>query len=84
MNFEELKTYLETQGYFQVVQDPRTGKVYGLMRFIYTIGLVCEIDQQGNYEYRYCYGGLQDVLPAYRDWIARGFSSEPIGYIKRK
>lgn len=74
---------LERQGYFELRECLRTGKLYGLYRFAFTIGLCCDL-QEHHYEYRYCYHGLDDAIPALRDWQARGFQGEPVGYIKRK
>jgi hypothetical protein len=81
---EAQRLELEEQGYFMINQCLRTGKVYALQKFIYTVAIVCEIALDGCYEYRYCYKSEDDAVPAFRDWIARGFEEEPNRYIKRK
>jgi hypothetical protein len=83
MEFEELKQELELQEYFNICQCVRTGNVYALHRFIFTIGLMCNVSANG-YTHRYCYGSLPEAVPALRDWQAKGFDGEPSGYIKRK
>ena len=74
---------LARQGYFEIRQCLRTGKLYGLYRFIYTIGLCCDL-QEHHYAGRYCYPSLNEALPGLRDWQARGFEGAPVGFIKYK
>lgn len=48
----EFKAYLETQGYFDLKEVD--GKIIGLLKLMYTIAIVVDIDEIG-YDYRYCY-----------------------------
>jgi hypothetical protein len=49
---DEFKAYLESNGYFDLKEVD--GKILGLMRFMYTIAIVVDIDSTG-YSHRYCY-----------------------------
>lgn len=57
------------------------GKVYGLVRFIYTTGLMVDVNEYG-YAYRYCYESHADALSDFLTWDGRG--DPPGNWIKRK
>lgn len=57
---------LEKEGYFNIVEIPYKG-ICGLYRFIFTTGLVYNIDFIG-YEGRYCYSNLFDAKKALDKW----------------
>lgn len=55
----------ENHGYQQVREID--GKLYGLMRFIYTVGVVTGLDDFG-YEGRICFDTFQNAELFFRDW----------------
>lgn len=62
MDKEKLKEFLKKEGYIFIKEIPNRG-ICALRRFIYTIGLVYNLDEIG-YEGRYCYSSLTDALDA--------------------
>lgn len=75
----DLQTTLLSLGY----TDLRTvdGKLCGLLRFLFTTGLVVNLDQDG-YELRYCYEHHEDAQAALAAWDGNGHPSGP--WIKLK
>jgi hypothetical protein len=57
------------------------GKVYGLTRFIFTIGLIVDVQEDG-YERRYCYDSLGEAMSDFKTWDGRGHP--PGAWIKCK
>lgn len=77
----ELEKYLNEQGYFNLkVVD---GKICGLMKFMYTIGLVVNI-KEWDYEYRYCYP-YANTAECLLDFGVYKYGVDPIGgWVKQK
>lgn len=75
-----LKEFLEKEGYKEIREIPGKG-VCALYRFIFTVGLVYNIDEFG-YEGRYCYPNYSDALEALLNWNGQ---EDPSGdWIKHK
>ena len=78
----ELKTFLESQGYTNIKHVEGRG-ICALRRFLFTIGLCYGIDKDG-YTGRYCYK-FQDALYcilALKNWNGKG---DPSGdWVKNK
>ena len=75
-----LKQSLEKQGYYNLKYILNQG-LCGLFNFIYTVGLVCFIDEHG-YVYRYCYEQRQDAIDDINIWNG---DNHPSGnWLKRK
>jgi len=68
--------------YSYVREHPTYGKC-GLLRYAFTVGIVCGIDEFNNYAFRYCYSGELLAKIAYNEFI-EGKLDEPREYIKRK
>ena len=71
---------LEKEGYYSLREIPGRGTC-GLMKFIFTTGLVVRIDEIG-YEGRYCYSSGEDAQRALDSWNGEGDPSGP--WIKYK
>ena len=56
----------EEYGFFRV-RRLEDGRVIGLKRFMFTIGLVYDIDD-GGYGGRFCYSDLVDAMDAFDTW----------------
>lgn len=58
------------------------GRWAGAFRFMYTWGLIWDIDQQGNYEVRWCFRTRGEAVVALRHWDGQ---ADPLGqWIVRK
>lgn len=57
------------------------GKIYGVLRFIYTTAIMVGVDEIG-YQYRYCYPNYADALADFATWDGNG--DPPGNWIKRK
>jgi len=79
---EEFKERLESEGYMHLREVEGRG-ICGLMKFIFTVGLVYGIDQIG-YKGRWCYPNEKaaDAVYAFGIWDGK---SDPMGcWIKHK
>lgn len=77
---EELKEFLEKEGYKELREIPGRG-VCGVFRFMFTVGVVLGIDSQG-YKGRYCYGSEVQAMYAINTWD--GIGDPPGNWIKYK
>lgn len=66
--------------YFNIKHVPGKG-LCGLMRYIFTVGLVYGIDKY-DVEGRYCYSGMADAKEALGNWDGTGDPGGP--WIKHK
>lgn len=66
---------LEDEGYFEIREIKGAG-LCALMRFVFTIGLVVNIDDAG-YERRCCYSELRDALDDINSWNGTGHPEGP-------
>lgn len=64
------------EDYFDTKEIPGKGKC-GIAMQVYTVGLFCGIDEEGNYSGRYCYHSLLDAREALKEWD--GLTSDPPG-----
>ena len=71
---------LEKEGYFDLKVIPGKG-ICGLLRMIFTVGLVIGITDYGYYG-RYCYKHLSDAKEALKNWDGNGDPEGP--WIKYK
>ena len=77
---KDLKTFLEDEGYTDIVELP-SGELAGLMKFLFTTGLVVGLDEYG-YRIRFCYEFTFEALEALKEWDGVGY---PTGnWIKAK
>jgi hypothetical protein len=76
----DLKSYLETEGYYEIREIPGIG-LCGLRKFIFTTGLVIGMDEDRYYG-RYCYSNEVDALKALNEWDGKEDPSGP--WIKYK
>ena len=76
----DLKTYLETEGYYEIREISGIG-LCGLRKFIFTTGLVIGIGEIQYYG-RYCYSNESDALEALNKWDGKEDASGP--WIKYK
>lgn len=67
---EELKNYLDSEGYTHLRVIPNLG-ICGLYRFMFTVGLVIEIDEYG-YKGRYCYNRAFEASKALEEYDGIG------------
>lgn len=61
------------------------GKLYGIQRFMFTFGLLVDIDPYDElnfYKYRYCYPTFNSANDALCEWDGENFPPGP--WIKRK
>ncbi len=77
---EELKQYLESEGYVSIREIPGRG-VCALYSFMFTIGLVYGIDLTG-YKGRWCYDSVIGAVNAISNWD--GIGDPPGAWIKYK
>lgn len=80
MMSEELKKTLEAEGYYDLREIEGRG-VCGLYPFLFTVGLVCGLDESG-YKGRWCYGNKVETITALRVWDGQG--DPPYKWIKYK
>lgn len=66
----ELREQLTREGYFLLVET-EDHKICGLLPFMFTTGLVVDIDQFG-YGRRYCYPNTESAVDGYVKWLANG------------
>jgi hypothetical protein len=76
----ELKEFLETEGYQFITEIDGRG-VCGVYKFLFTVGVVCGIDNQG-YKGRYCFGSEVTAVYAINKWDGTGDPPGP--WIKYK
>ena len=77
---ERMQKVLDENGYFEAREIEGQG-ICALQMFIYTVGIVCGIDEVGR-RYRYCYPNLLEAKTAFQEWDGQG---HPTGkWIKRK
>lgn len=72
---------LEQLGYAYGRELPN-GERIGLMRFVFTVGLVVGIDERGDYRTRFCYPNPADALAAVLTWDGEGDPPGP--WVKEK
>mgnify|MGYP003576196396 CR=1 FL=1 len=77
----KIEAVLKLEGYVCPKQLD-DGRVIALMQFIFTVGLVVDIDERGNYAYRYCYEKASEALSALCEWDGRG--DPPGNWLKKK
>lgn len=85
----ELEQLFLNEGYFNLKEV--NGKIYGLFKFMFTIGLMCDLKLEScfgmnlpSYEYRYCYPyeKTEECLLALKVYDGIG---DPIGsWVKQK
>jgi len=82
MNQEELIEFLKGEGYYDIREIPGRG-LCGLMRFIFTIGLVEGLTEH-SYEGRWCYPYdlAAEAILAFSTWDGEG--DPPGDWIKYK
>jgi hypothetical protein len=68
----ELTQYLKTEGYYALTTID--GKLCGLHRFAFTVGLVVGLERTG-YERRYCYEAESDALESLLTWDGKDHPS---------
>jgi len=69
---QRIEEIAKDEGY--LVTKVMNGKVYGLNRFMFTVGLVVGIDETG-YAYQYCYDNYVDALVDFQTWNGEGHPS---------
>lgn len=70
---------LELNGYSHVREID--GKYYGLLEFMFTTGLVCDLNERGYYK-RFCYENYDDALAALNEYSGLDGPNGP--WIKEK
>lgn len=58
------------------------GRMFGLMDMLLTTAILVNIDNEGNYERRYCYERREDAVLAFLEWDGEGDPPGP--WIKEK
>lgn len=68
---------------YEAAKELPDGRVIGLFPFLFTTGLVVDIDERGNYNGgRYCYAKRHEALQALMQWD--GVGDPPGPWIKHK
>lgn len=88
MDKEKLEEVAKEDGYFFLTWKKLGGRevLCGLSRFIYTTGLVIDIDKTG-YSYRYCFPILSDAVETIQslpDELPEAIEDMPGNWIKSK
>lgn len=66
----ELKQYLESEGYYEIKEIPGRG-VCAIRKFLFTYGLLWGIDSMG-YKGRWCYDNPVEPITAINKWDGIG------------
>ena len=77
---KQLETTLKEEGYWELKEFEEKG-ICGLMNFIFTVGLVVNIDEH-SYSGRYCFERRADAIESFRNWD--GKNDPPGNWIKYK